>query len=104
MVCRARMRVDKMKKTLHIDGKNALRTADGNVKSPLVGCKRHAKRLRGVTIEFVERQLDWLSHIRAEKCEGVCECATMFKVGERNHVLRMELCYGAQAAIGSKRQ
>ena len=75
-----------------------------HVNPRLVRGNGHAERLRGVAVEFIERNLDRLADVRAKDRERIGESAAVFEMRQRDEILGMVFGDSAKTAVGGERQ
>ena len=80
-----------------------LRAAAGDVEARLVRRDCNAEGLRGVALQLIERDFNWLADVGTEDGECVCKGATVFEVGEGNQVFGMVFRDRSQASVGGER-
>ena len=73
----------------NIDDRDYLRAAARYIDARLVGRNRHAKGLRRIAFQLVERNFDWLAYVGAKQRKRICEGAAVLEMRQRNQVLRM---------------
>ena len=91
-----------MEQALHIDGKDALRAADGDVDAGLVRSEGYAEGLRGVVFKLVEGNFNGRAHVGAKEGNRIGEGAAVFEVSQRHKVFGVVFGHSAQAAIGGE--
>ena len=72
--------MNEAKKARNVNREHALRAAHAHVHALRVARNGDAKRLRGVTVELVERNFDGLADARAEERERVSKGAAVLQV------------------------
>ena len=83
----------------NIDNRHNLRAAAGHVNPRLVRRNRHAKRLRGVALQLIQRHFNGLAHVRAKHRERILERTAVLKVRQRHKTFGMVLGHHAQPPI-----
>ena len=88
-----------MHKARNIDGDHAFRSAGSYIEVRFIRRYGHAKRLRCVAVQFVERNFHRLAHVGAKDCQRVGEGSAVFQVRQRYQILGMKLGYRAEPPV-----
>ena len=86
----------------NVDHGYDLRPAACHINLRFIRGDRHTERLRGVTLQLIQRHLHCLTNVCTEYRNRVFECSAVFQVRQRHKILGMVLSDDAQPAIRGK--